>query len=38
MGQSRMDNPEKLATWDTQDIRPKQRQIKQKTQNRKLKR
>jgi hypothetical protein len=30
MGQSRMDNPEKLATWDTQDIRPRQRQTIQR--------
>ena len=34
--QSRMDNPEKLATLGTQDTGP--RQIKLKTQHRKLKR
>jgi hypothetical protein len=34
--QSRMDNPEKLATLGTQDI--EQRQTKQKTQHKKLER
>jgi len=36
MGQSRMDNPEKLAALGTQD--KGRRQTKQKTQHRKLKR